>query len=88
MSVSEGKKKYSSKNYLVKLIGEDKKENKMKIQPWTRVHELKTKIANNYGVNSKHIRLFYENIEMMDNLTMLDYKIIDARRIIFINIRP
>ena len=82
MSVSEGMKKYNSKNYFVRLINlqdEEKKEKKTKIQPWTRVNELKTKIGKEYGVSNKNVRLFFYNIEMIDDLTMLDYKIIDHR---------
>jgi len=86
MSVSEGMKKFGSKNYYVRLINltteEEIEDNKkgVKIQPWTIVRELKNKIGKYYGVSIKNIRLFYCNIEMMDELTMLDYKIIDAKK--------
>jgi hypothetical protein len=82
MSVSEGRKKYSSKNYNITLTDKDKKVHKLKIQPWTKVHELKSKLSKEYGVDSKFFRLFYFNIEMLDNLTMLDYKILDTKSII------
>lgn len=83
MSVSEGIKKYSSKNYYVILTNldskDDKNQSKTKIQPWTRVHEVKSKVSKKYGVHNKNIRLFYCNTEMIDDLSMLDYKVIDAR---------
>jgi hypothetical protein len=82
MSVSEGLKKNTGKTYYVKLVSEGKKENKVKIQPWTRVLELKSKVGKIYGVNVKHIRLFFCNTEMLDDMTMLDYKIIDQRSIL------
>jgi len=83
MSVSEGMKKYNTKNYLVRMINlldEETKFSKTKIQPWTRVHELKTKIGKEYGVSNKNVRLFFCNIEMIDDLTMLDYKVIDCKQ--------
>jgi hypothetical protein len=89
MSVSEGLKKYNSKNYFVKLtrvatLGTELKKSeqgvKQKIQPWTRIFELKTKISKSYNISPKNIRLFYTNIEMMDDMTILDYKIIDAKK--------
>lgn len=80
MSVSGGLKKYSSKNYYVDLISGDKKSERTKIQPWTRVYELKTKIAKQFGVTMKFIRLFYLNTEMIDTLSMLDYHVIDEKR--------
>ncbi len=86
MSVSEGIKKYFNKNYYVKIIGEKKDEQKLKIQPWTMVYEIKIKISQKYFVNYRYIRLFYCNIEMIDNNNMLDYKIIDAKSKIIKNI--
>lgn len=81
MSVSEGIKKYFNKNYYVKIIGDNKEVQKLKIQPWTMVYELKMKISHNYkySVNYKNIRLFYCNIEMINNNNMLDYKIFDVK---------
>jgi len=81
MSVSEGFKKYFNKNYYVKIIGDNKEVQKLKIQPWTMVYELKMKISNIYkfSVNYKNIRLFYCNIEMLNNNNMLDYKIFDFK---------
>ena len=79
MSVSEGIKRYFDKNYFLKLIGEDKEEYKIKIQPWTKAYELKIKISQKYFINYKYVRLFYQNIEMIDHNTMLDYKIIDSK---------
>jgi hypothetical protein len=79
MSVSEGIKRYFDKNYFLKLIGEDKEEHKIKIQPWTKAYELKIKISQKYFINYKFVRLFYQNIEMIDHNTMLDYKIIDSK---------
>lgn len=84
MSVSEGIKKYFNKNYYIKIIGDDKDVQKVKIQPWTMVYELKLKISQKYFINYKNIRLFYCNIEMIDNNNMLDYKIIDAKSKLFI----
>jgi hypothetical protein len=79
MSVSEGKIKYSTKNYNIILTDKDKKVIKTKIQPWTKVNELKSKLSKEYGVDNKFIRLFYFNIEMLDDLTMLDYKVLDCK---------
>lgn len=81
MSVSEGKKKYSTKNYNIILTDKVKKVHKIKIQPWTKVHELKTRLSKEYGIDNKFIRLFFYNIEMLDDLTMLDYKVLDAKSI-------
>jgi hypothetical protein len=86
MSVSGGIRKYSSKNYSVilknlstdEVIGENKKG--IKIQPWTNVNDLKSKVRKYYGVSNKNVRLFYCNTEMIDDkLTMLDYKVIDGK---------
>ena len=79
MSVSERIKKYFNKSYFVKLIGEDKTEQKFKIQPWSKSYELKIKLSQKYFINYKNIRLFFCNIEMLDNNTMLDYKVIDVK---------
>ncbi len=79
MSVSGRMNKYDSKNYNIILTSEDKKDKKIKIQPWTRVYELKSKLSKEYGIETKYIRLFYCNIEMIDDLTMLDYKILDMK---------
>lgn len=79
MSVSERIKKYFNKSYYVKLIGEDNTEQKFKIQPWTKSYELKIKLSQKYFINYKNIRLFFCNIEMLDNNTMLDYKVIDVK---------
>jgi hypothetical protein len=84
MSVSEGRKKYNSKNYNIKLIDKDKKAHQIKIQPWTKVYELKSKLSKDYGVDNKFIRLFFFNIEMLDNHTMLDYKILDTKSIFYL----
>ena len=78
MSVSEGKYKLT-KNSQVTLTNGYKSIKDVKIQPWTRVNELKTKIANEYNINSKLIRLFFCNTEMLDELTMLDYKVIETK---------
>lgn len=80
MSVSEGLKKYNKKNFNVKVVSlDDGNESKLKIQPWTRTIELKSKIAEEFGVPKNHIRLFFHNIEMIDRRTMLDYSIIDTK---------
>ena len=86
MSVSEGIKKYGTKNYYIKLISleteEQIQEGKkgVKVQPWTKVSQLKLKVAKYYGVSIKNIRLFFCNIEMLDELTMLDYQVIDSKK--------
>jgi hypothetical protein len=85
MSVSEGMKKVGSKNYFVKLLNLEKEceisENKkgIKIQPWTKVTELKNKITKYYGVTLKNIRLYFQNLEMIDSLSMLDYGLMDKK---------
>jgi hypothetical protein len=79
MSVSEGKYKITKNTHLVTLTNGFKKL-EAKIQPWTRVHELKSKISKEFGINSKLLRLFFCNTEMLDELTMLDYKVIETKR--------
>jgi hypothetical protein len=86
MSVSEGIKKYGTKNYYIKLISLDTDEHVqegkkgVKIQPWTKVSQLKLKVSKYYGVSNKNIRLFFCNIEMIDELSMLDYQVIDSKK--------
>jgi hypothetical protein len=89
MSVSEGLKKLSYKSFYVKLNKIDEfgikttqpedLQIKIKIQPWTHIKELKQKIANVHGVSLKNIKLFFSNIELFDELTMLDYKIVEKK---------
>ena len=90
MSVSEGLKKIVYKSFHVTLKKIDIYGNisnppqslshKIKIQPWTRVKDLKSIIASVIGINLKSIRLFYQNIELLDELTMFDYKIIENKK--------
>jgi hypothetical protein len=76
-SVSETlRKTYMTKNFKVRIII-DNKEDIMKIQPWTSVKELKSKISKKIYKQPNLIRLFYCNTEMMDNRTMLEYQVID-----------
>ena len=87
MSVSEGLKKLKYKSYYVKLNKLDEYGNitsqpsilqiKVKIQPWTHIKEIKQKIANVYGVSYKNVKLFFSNLELLDELSMLEYKIVD-----------
>ena len=58
--------KASKKNYLTIEI---------KYYPWTKVNELRTKIASINGVPSKNIRLFFKNQELINGLSMMDYGI-------------
>ena len=90
MSVSEGLKKIVYKSFYVTLKKIDIYGNvsnppqslshKIKIQPWTRVKDLKSIISSVIGVTNKSIRLFYQNIELMDELTMFDYKIVENKK--------
>ena len=90
MSVSEGLKKIVYKSFHVTLKKIDIYGNvsnppqslshKIKIQPWTRVKDLKSIISSVIGVTNKSIRLFYQNIELMDELTMFDYKIVENKK--------
>jgi hypothetical protein len=79
MSVSEGRKRYDYKTYHVNLTSDLKTLKNIKIQPWTRVYELKLKLSKEFGIDNKHIRLFFCNTEMLDELSMLDYKVIDTK---------
>jgi len=89
MSVSEGLKKLKYKSYYVKLNKLDEYGNitsqpsilqiKVKIQPWTHIKEIKQKIANVYGVSYKNVKLFFSNLELLDELSMLEYKIVDKK---------
>jgi hypothetical protein len=83
MAVSEGRYKITKNTHIVTLTNGYKQIKNVKIQPWTRVNELKTKVANELNLNSKLIRLFFCNTEMLDELTMLDYKVIDTKSNIF-----
>ena len=47
----------------------------IKYFPWTNVSEIRTKIASINGVQSKNIRLFFNNQELMNGLSMIDYGI-------------
>ncbi len=50
-------------------------DQEIKYNPWTKVSEIRTKIASINGIPSKNIRLFYKNIELMNGLSMIDYGI-------------
>ena len=77
VSVSETlRQTYMTKNFKVKIII-DNKEEYVKIQPWTSVKELKSKISKKIFKQPNLIRLFYCNTEMMDKRTMLEYQVID-----------
>ena len=58
--------KPSKNNYLTLEI---------KYYPWTKVNEIRTKIASINGIPSKNIRLFFKNRELMNGLSMMDYGI-------------
>ena len=55
------------------------KRNKIKVQPWTTVKELKTIISNINKVHSKNIRLFFEKFELINDLSMNDYHILEKK---------
>ena len=95
MSVSTGKKKIAYKSFHITLQMIDTFGNtqnppqnlsgKKKIQPWTK---LKQKISSAIGVGYKKIRLFYNNLELIDELTMLDYQIVENKKpIIFFSVK-
>ena len=50
-------------------------DEEIKYYPWTKVSEIKGKIASIKGIPSKNIRLFFKNEELMNGLTMIDYDI-------------
>ena len=50
-------------------------DQEIKYNPWTKVNEIRTKIASINGVPSKNIRLFFKNQELMNGLSMMDYGI-------------
>ena len=56
---------------------ENYKEIKLKTQPWTKIIQLKSRISEEYSIPNQYIRLFYRNIEMISNLTVLDYQLLD-----------
>jgi hypothetical protein len=87
MAVSEGRYKNTKNSHTVTLTNGYKQIKNVKVQPWTRVNELKTKISKEFNINNKLIRLFFCNTEMLDELTMLDYKVIDAKSKLLFNIR-
>lgn len=47
----------------------------IKYYPWTKVGEIRTRIASIKVVPPKNIRLFFNNKELMNGLSMLDYGI-------------
>ena len=47
----------------------------IKYYPWTKVGEIRTRIASIKVVPPKNIRLFFNNQELMNGLSMLDYGI-------------
>ena len=47
----------------------------IKYYPWTKVSEIRTRIASIKVVPPKNIRLFFNNQELMNGLSMLDYGI-------------
>ena len=71
----------SSKIKATKISKRNKSSNnkppieEIKYYPWTKVSEIRTKIASIYGVPSKNIRLFFKNEELMNGLSMIDYGI-------------
>lgn len=77
-SVSETlRKSYASKNFRVRIMFPDGKDEVFKIQPWTSVKELKSKLSKRLFKQPTLLRLFYCNTEMMDSRTMLEYQVID-----------
>lgn len=89
MAISYGMKKGKEiKNLKVKLTkilpfgkkeSSDSNSYQMKIQPWTYAKEIRAKLAHKYGLSNKYIRLYYNNIELVDNLSMMDYCIIEKK---------
>lgn len=90
MSNSVGVTKVDYKNFTVtfKMLNELGKQNavpevlshSIKIHPWTKIKELKQKIANVYGINAKFVRLFFPGFELSDKLNLGDYKILESRK--------
>lgn len=69
-----------SVSHHVRLIGlNDTKEYKMKILPWTKIIEIKQKIGKEISIKPNLLRIFYNNVEMIDKLTALDYQILNTK---------
>jgi hypothetical protein len=79
MSVSEGRYKITKNTHKLTLTNGYKTLKDVKIQPWTRTNELKAKISKEYNLTQKLLRLYFCNTEMLDELTMLDYKVIETK---------
>lgn len=82
MFISEDRKR-QMKNLIfnVKFVSLDKKteEQISRCPPWTKVIELKSRIAKKHSVNNNLIRLFYNNTEMINSLSVLDYQLVDTK---------
>lgn len=85
MFISEDRKReMKTASYSIKLIGiENEKELNIKTQPWTKIKEIKSRVAKEFNVGSQNIRIFYKNIEMIESLTILDYQLLDYKENIF-----
>ena len=55
------------------------RRNKIKVQPWTTVKELKSIISDLNNIQSKNIRLFFEKFELRNDLSMNDYHILEKK---------
>lgn len=72
------KDKNKSKSYVsfyIVLLHYNKKFKNLRIrtQPWTKIKEIKTRLANELKLDANFIRLFYKNSEMIEKLSVLDY---------------
>ncbi len=71
----------SSKIKVIKISMDKNQQQKdfspieIKYYPWTKVSQIRTKIASIKVVPPKNIRLFFNNQELMNGLSMLDYGI-------------
>ena len=91
MFISENKR-HQMKNQTVclKLINIVDKDSNLissssiifKAHTWTKVIEIKTRIAKEYKIKNSLIRLFLKNTEMINNLNILDYHLIENQETI------
>ena len=74
--------KKSNNEYFLSKSKYQKQEQKeiiIKIQPWTKIIQLKSRVGEEYNISNDNIRLFYKNTEMINSLTALDYQLVDNK---------
>lgn len=86
MFISEGNRKSNKKKItfinaeLLPLQNEYlKKVYKIKLHPWKKISEIKSFLSNKLKIKSSYIRLFLNNVEMINTLTTLDYQLFTGK---------